>query len=64
MEIEKRLLMKLFNTSFGGVMSAFENWKKLPERKDGEDYKTASRFMQNLIELHRKNLKMFFHIWF
>jgi hypothetical protein len=58
MELEKKMIMRLFNTSFGGVMKSFTTWKSLPERKDGEDYKTANKFMTNLINLHRRSLKM------
>jgi hypothetical protein len=57
-EIQKRLMLRLSKTSFGGLLASFENWKKLPERKDGENYRQASKFLASLVGFSRRTLKM------
>jgi hypothetical protein len=54
----KNIIGKLFQTKFGGVMMSFNAWKTMPERKDGEDYKAASKFLLKLTGFLRKNLKL------
>ena len=40
-------------------MMSFNTWKTLPERKDDENYKAASKFLFKLQIFYRRNLKMY-----
>jgi hypothetical protein len=48
---------KAFNSSFGNIFKLFENWKKLPERKDEKATSNAIKLEKLLSKVAHKNLK-------
>jgi len=47
-EIQTNFLQRMMRTKTGKVVEGFMKWKEMPERKNTEAYKKASRFKDGL----------------